>query len=229
MVSFQSLGRDELQAQHELQQRNYAELQAKKLNLDLTRGKPSPAQLDLSNALLSCPAPERTPIRDGDGTDTRNYGGLHGLPELRAIFGELLGIPVPNLIAGNNASLELMHDVVVFSLLHGGVDSSRPWIARADRQVPLPVARLRPALRDHREPRHRDDHRADARGRPGRRPDRGTRRRRPGHQGHVVRAGVLQPDRCHLLAGRRSGGSSKCKRPQTISGCCGTTPTRCTP
>ena len=118
IVSFQSLGRDELQAQHEQQKRNYADLQAKELSLDLTRGKPSPAQLDLSNALLSLPGDD---YRDGDGTDTRNYGGLHGLPELRAIFGELLGIPVPNLIAGNNASLELMHDVVVFSLLHGGV------------------------------------------------------------------------------------------------------------
>jgi DNA-binding transcriptional MocR family regulator len=124
-VSFESLGRDELQAQHELQRGNYAELQAKKLVLDLTRGKPSPAQLDLSNALLTLPGED---FRDGDGTDTRNYGGLHGLPELRAIFGELLGIPVPNLIAGNNASLEMMHDVVVFSLLHGGVDSPRPWI-----------------------------------------------------------------------------------------------------
>ena len=108
--------------------RNYADLQAKKLSLDLTRGKPSPAQLDLSNALLSLPGGDDA-FRDGDGTDTRNYGGLHGLPELRAIFGELLGIPVPNLIAGNNASLELMHDVVVFSMLHGGVDSPRPWIA----------------------------------------------------------------------------------------------------
>jgi DNA-binding transcriptional MocR family regulator len=125
-VSFQSLGRDELQAQHELQTRNYADLQAKKLSLDLTRGKPAPAQLDLSNALLSLPGDD---FRDGDGTDTRNYGGLHGLPELRAIFSELLGIPVPNLIAGNNASLELMHDVVVYSMLHGGVDSTRPWIA----------------------------------------------------------------------------------------------------
>ncbi|MCV7173504.1 aminotransferase class I/II-fold pyridoxal phosphate-dependent enzyme [Mycobacterium sp. CPCC 205372] len=123
-MSFQSLGRDELAAQHELQQRNYAELQAKKLQLDLTRGKPSPAQLDLSNELLSLPAGD---YRDGDGTDTRNYGGLHGLPELRAIFGELLGIQVPNLIAGNNASLEFMHDAVVFSLLHGTVDSPRPW------------------------------------------------------------------------------------------------------
>ncbi|MCV7182310.1 aminotransferase class I/II-fold pyridoxal phosphate-dependent enzyme [Mycolicibacterium murale] len=125
-VSFLSLGRDELVAEHEQQQRNYADLQAKKLSLDLTRGKPSADQLDLSNALLELPGAGT--FRDGEGTDTRNYGGLHGLPELRAIFGELLGIPVQNLIAGNNASLEFMHDVVVFSLLHGGVDSPRPWI-----------------------------------------------------------------------------------------------------
>ena len=127
-MEFQSLGRDDLQAQHEQQRRNYADLQAKKLSLDLTRGKPSPAQLDLSNALLELPGSGKDSYRADDGTDTRNYGGLHGLPELRAIFGELLGIPVPNLIAGNNASLELMHDVVVFGLLHGAVDSPRPWI-----------------------------------------------------------------------------------------------------
>jgi DNA-binding transcriptional MocR family regulator len=124
MSSFTSLGRDELMAQHELQQENYAALCAKKLALDLTRGKPSPAQLDLSNGLLSLPGES---FRDGEGCDTRNYGGLHGLPELRAIFGELLSIPVANLIAGNNSSLEMMNDVVTFSMLHGGVDSSRPW------------------------------------------------------------------------------------------------------
>ncbi|TXI54211.1 MAG: aminotransferase class I/II-fold pyridoxal phosphate-dependent enzyme [Mycobacterium sp.] len=124
MASVRALGRDGIQAQHEVHRHNYADLQAKKLSLDLTRGKPSSEQLDLSNALLSLPGPE---YRDEDGTDTRNYGGLHGLPGLRAIFGELLGIGVPNLIAGNNASLELMHDTVVFSLLHGGVDSPRPW------------------------------------------------------------------------------------------------------
>jgi DNA-binding transcriptional MocR family regulator len=124
MVSFTSLGRDELMAQHEQQQENYATLRAQKLALDLTRGKPSPAQLDLSNGLLSLPGDD---FRDGEGTDTRNYGGLHGLPELRAIFGELLGIPVPNLIAGDNSSLSLMHDIVVFSMLHGGIDSPRPW------------------------------------------------------------------------------------------------------
>ncbi|WP_072751234.1 aminotransferase class I/II-fold pyridoxal phosphate-dependent enzyme, partial [Rhodococcus maanshanensis] len=65
--------------------------------------------------------------RDGNGLDCRNYGGLAGLPELRAIFGELLGIPTENLLAGNNASLEIMHDVIVFALLHGTPDSARPW------------------------------------------------------------------------------------------------------
>jgi DNA-binding transcriptional MocR family regulator len=124
MVSFDSLSPGELAAVHARNQQDYAELRAKKLALDLTRGKPSAEQLDLSNQLLSLPGDD---YRDAEGTDTRNYGGLHGLPDLRAIFGELLGIPVQNLIAGNNSSLELMHDLVAFSMLYGGVDSPRPW------------------------------------------------------------------------------------------------------
>ena len=104
-MSFASLNHEDLQAQNDQQRRSYSDLQAKKLSLDLTRGKPSAEQLDLSNALLSLPGDGN--YRDDEGTDTRNYGGQHGLPALRAIFGELLGIPVPNLIAGNNASLEL--------------------------------------------------------------------------------------------------------------------------
>lgn len=124
-MSLHTLHRADLTAQYERYQRDYAELQAKKLSLDLTRGKPAPEQLDLANGLLALPGPDD--YCGDDGTDTRNYGGLHGLPELRSIFGELLGIAVPNLIAGNNASLEFMHDVVVYSMLHGGVDSPRPW------------------------------------------------------------------------------------------------------
>jgi DNA-binding transcriptional MocR family regulator len=124
MVALDSLSPDELSAQHARHEQEYAALQAKNLSLDLTRGKPSPEQLDLSNPLLAQPGDV---FRDPEGTDTRNYGGLHGLPGLRAIFAELLGLPVQNLIAGNNASLEFMHDAVIFSMLHGGVDSPRPW------------------------------------------------------------------------------------------------------
>jgi DNA-binding transcriptional MocR family regulator len=128
-VSFDSLSPDELTRLHARHQQDYAELQAKNLSLDLTRGKPAPEQLDLANRLLSLPGNE---YRDPEGTDTRNYGGLHGLPGLRAIFSELLGIGVPNLIAGNNSSLELMHDIVAFSMLYGGVDSQRPWMKEQD-------------------------------------------------------------------------------------------------
>jgi len=123
-VSLDSLSPDGLVAAHERHLQDYADLQAKNLALDLTRGKPSPEQLDLSNQLLSLPGAD---YRDREGTDTRNYGGLNGLPELREIFAELLGVGVPNLIAANNSSLELMHDHIVFSLLYGGVDSQRPW------------------------------------------------------------------------------------------------------
>ena len=125
-MSFLSLGPDELAAQHRLQQENYSQLKAKGLSLDLTRGKPAPEQLDLSNGLLALPGDGD--YLDGNGTDTRNYGGGNGLPELRAIFGELLSVPAPNLIAANNASLSLMHDVIVYALLHGTVDSPRPWV-----------------------------------------------------------------------------------------------------
>ena len=106
-------------------QASYAALQARNLKLDLTRGKPSPAQLDLSNALLDLPlSHDHT---SSEGTDVRNYGGADGLPELRAIFGELLGIPLPQLLALGNASLNVMHDVIVHALLHGVPGTTVPW------------------------------------------------------------------------------------------------------
>jgi Aspartate amino-transferase len=73
----------------------YAELVAQGLTLDLTRGKPAPAQLDLSNALLTLPGEGQ--YRAADGTDCRNYGGGRGLLELREIFADLLNVPVAQL------------------------------------------------------------------------------------------------------------------------------------
>ena len=103
----------------------YAELRAKNLSLDLTRGKPSPAQLDLSRALLGLPGEDD--YRDAAGTDLRNYGGPDGLIELRQIFSELLAIPVDQLLAAGNASLAIMHDVFVTALLHGVPGGAGPW------------------------------------------------------------------------------------------------------
>lgn len=102
----------------------YAALQAKGLKLDLTRGKPSAEQLDLSNPMLALPG-ERS--RDAAGTDVRNYGGLDGLPELRALFAELLDVPVDQLLAGGNASLTMMYDTVAWAMLFGFSESPAPW------------------------------------------------------------------------------------------------------
>lgn len=105
------------------EQQAYDALRAAGLTLDLTRGKPAPAQLDLSARLLDLPEGHTS----RDGVDTRNYGGLEGLRELREMFAELLGLEVDQLVAGGNASLVMMREVLVDLLLHGGVDSERPW------------------------------------------------------------------------------------------------------
>ncbi|MDQ6686959.1 MAG: aminotransferase class I/II-fold pyridoxal phosphate-dependent enzyme [Actinomycetota bacterium] len=106
------------------QQRSfYDELLTRGLELDLTRGKPSTAQLDLSDALLSLPRQ----TRDRAGADTRNYGGLQGIAELREMFADLLGVDADQVVAGGNSSLSMMHGCIVDLLLHGGVDSVRPW------------------------------------------------------------------------------------------------------
>ncbi|HEX4191279.1 MAG TPA: aminotransferase class I/II-fold pyridoxal phosphate-dependent enzyme [Marmoricola sp.] len=116
---------DELAAFLIAQQAAYEELKSRGLALDLTRGKPSTAQLDLSDALLGLPSGPR----DAHGIDTRNYGGLEGIAELREMFAELLWIEPEQVVAGGNSSLVMMREVLTDLMLKGGVDSVRPWAA----------------------------------------------------------------------------------------------------
>ncbi|WP_327188470.1 aminotransferase class I/II-fold pyridoxal phosphate-dependent enzyme [Streptomyces xinghaiensis] len=109
----------------EAARKEYAELRARGLSLDLTRGKPSPEQLDLAGDLLSLPG--AGDVKAADGTDTRNYGGLLGLPELREIFAGPLQVPAGQLLALGNASLTLMHDNVVQALLSVVPGGERRW------------------------------------------------------------------------------------------------------
>lgn len=115
----------------------YEGLRARGLALDLTRGKPSPEQLDLSDGLLTVLRPGD--IRSADGTDTRNYGGLQGLGELREIFAGLLQVPAAQLLAAGNASLNVMYDVLahaMFSALPGG---ERRWADEEEIHFLCPV------------------------------------------------------------------------------------------
>ena len=124
-MTFAELPHDELSELATSLRTAYDELRGRGLKLDLTRGKPSAEQLDLSTALLGLPGV--ADYRAADGSDARNYGGLRGLPELREIFAPLLGVPVENLIAAGNSSLELMHDYLIHAVLFGVPGGSGPW------------------------------------------------------------------------------------------------------
>jgi aspartate/methionine/tyrosine aminotransferase len=107
----------------------YATFQKAKLNLDLTRGKPSDDQLTLSNALDG--------LLDGDytapdGTDTRNYGGLDGLPELKALYAQVLGVKPAETLIGGNGSLTLMHQVMTFAHFFGLRKPEDAWARQGE-------------------------------------------------------------------------------------------------
>ncbi|TGB14723.1 aminotransferase class I/II-fold pyridoxal phosphate-dependent enzyme [Streptomyces sp. MZ04] len=119
------LSADALSGLRERALRDYEALVARGLKLDLTRGKPAPEQLDLSDDLLSLPGGRHTAA---DGTDVRNYGGLQGLPELREIFAGVLQVPAGQLLALGNSSLELMHDCLVHALLGVVPGAESRWV-----------------------------------------------------------------------------------------------------
>lgn len=122
-MALQDLNREEIAAIKAEAQRKYEELKARNLNLDLTRGKPSSEQLDISTKLLNLP----DTYLAKDGTDCRNYGGLTGIKDIREIYAELLGLPVEQLYAGDSSSLNIMFDLISFAYIWGTQDSERPW------------------------------------------------------------------------------------------------------
>ena len=116
----------ELQQCHARALADYEAFKARGITLDMTRGKPSEAQLDLSSPLLRLPG--NLDWHTADGGDARNYfGSLQGLPEARALFATVMGAPVEQILIGNNSSLALMHDCLVFALLKGVPDGAAPW------------------------------------------------------------------------------------------------------
>jgi len=118
-------------------QANYSALQERGLTLDLTRGKPSSQQLDLSTELLNLPG--ATDFTAENATDTRNYGGLQGLIEARRLLSSVLEAPAEQIVLANNASLSLMHDILAFALLKGTCDSSEPWSKQGEIAFLCPV------------------------------------------------------------------------------------------
>ena len=124
--------RDELVALRRELEGEISVLRSRNLCLNMTRGKPAAEQLDLSSALLALPG--NGDFFTEDGGDARNYyGSVQGLPEARALFSSMMGAPAEQILIGNNSSLALMHDCIVFALLKGVVDGVGGW----ERQAPI--------------------------------------------------------------------------------------------
>jgi aspartate/methionine/tyrosine aminotransferase len=125
-MDLRALATDDLATFRDRLHGRYQDFRARGLTLNLARGKPSGEQLSLAQRLLELPGPNDDLSEAGD--DVRNYfGEAQGLREARAIFTGLLGAPIEQIILGDNSSLALMHDTIVYALLFGLPGSPRPW------------------------------------------------------------------------------------------------------
>jgi DNA-binding transcriptional MocR family regulator len=97
-------------------QETYENLKSKNLKIDATRGKPNTQQVALCDEMYQKPFEN---YRAEDGTDVRNYGGSDGIPEMKRIFAELLGVSEGEIIVGGNSSLNMMFDCITTMILSG--------------------------------------------------------------------------------------------------------------
>ncbi|MBR1860285.1 MAG: aminotransferase class I/II-fold pyridoxal phosphate-dependent enzyme [Lachnospiraceae bacterium] len=126
MKAYSEMTHEELTALKSELEKAYEDAKGKGLKLDMSRGKPSPAQLDFSAGFLNA-------ISEGDsllaenGTDTRNYGVMDGIPEAKKLMADIMGVKDPeSVIVCGNASLNIMFDTVSRSYTHG-VNGHTPW------------------------------------------------------------------------------------------------------
>ncbi len=123
-----------IKAQQELKS-EYNRLKSCNLSLDMSRGKPAAAQLDLSNGILTLQLPSYI---NCEGNDVRNYGILTGIKECRHLFGDLLNIKEDNIIIGGNSSLNIIYDAIARYYMFGKLGST-PWSKLGKVKVLCPV------------------------------------------------------------------------------------------
>ena len=125
MKKYTEMSETELKEQLAVLTKEYEAAKAKGLKLDMSRGKPSPAQLDVSNEMLDIVNSGTGCVSDS-GTDCRNYGIMEGIPEARQLMGDFLRVPKENVFVCGNASLNIMYDCVTSAMLFG-IMGSTPW------------------------------------------------------------------------------------------------------
>ena len=125
MTAYPKMSAEERKAEYAKVSREYEDLKAKGLKLNMARGKPGKAQLDLVSDIFSLMQKPEDYV--SDGIDVRNYGELSGLPAAKRLFAEILGCKPEQVFVGGNASLQLMYDTISKAYTHGLLHSERPW------------------------------------------------------------------------------------------------------
>ncbi len=125
MKSYKEMSREELISLKAELEKAFADAKGKGLKLDMSRGKPTPAQLDMAMDIMDVFNSDSS-LKAEDGTDCRNYGVMDGIPEAKQLMAEMMGVPEENVLVYGNASLSIMYDTVSRSMTHG-VMGSTPW------------------------------------------------------------------------------------------------------
>ena len=137
MKSYKEMSREELLAEKAELEKRVEGFKAMNLSLNMTRGKPAPNQLDMSNGLYDSLSKEG--FKAEDGSDTRNYGIATGLPEVKKLFSQMLKTSSDHIYIGNGSSLNLMFDSIMRAMVFGEHDSPKPWSQVEGRKWLCPV------------------------------------------------------------------------------------------
>ncbi len=125
MKPYTQLSKEELMELHKELKKEYKKAQALDLHLDMSRGKPCEAQLDLSMGMMDV-LHSGVDLRDSEGVDCRNYGVLDGVKEAKELLAEMSEVSPDKIIIYGNSSLNVMYDAVARAMTHG-VMGSTPW------------------------------------------------------------------------------------------------------
>ena len=125
MTAYPKMTAEERKAEYAKVTKEYEDLKARRLKLNMARGKPGKAQLDLVSDIFSLMQKPEDYV--SDGIDVRNYGELSGLPAAKRLFAEILACRPEQVFVGGNASLQLMYDTISKAYTHGLLHSPRPW------------------------------------------------------------------------------------------------------
>ena len=125
MKPYRLMTKEELQAELVKLQAEFEDVKGKGLKLDMSRGKPAQAQLDIGNGMMDT-LNSQVELKDENGVDCRNYGILEGIPEAKRLLGDMSEVPADNMVIYGNSSLSIMFDTISRSMLKG-IMGSTPW------------------------------------------------------------------------------------------------------